>query len=114
MHPSGKFVYSSNRGHDSIAVFEMAFGRGGGRLLTLLENTPNPGETPRNFGIDPTGRWLLTNQDSDSSWCFEMNTKTGPGRQVEVGAAGVREFPSGPAVTPVRRLERLAGEPGPR
>lgn len=87
VHPNGKFVYGSNRGHDSIAVFEI--GRGG-RRLTLLENTPTQGKTPRNFGIDPTGRWLLAaNQDSDSVVVFEIDAKTGrlrsTGRQVEVG-----------------------------
>jgi 6-phosphogluconolactonase len=87
VHPSGKFVYGSNRGHDSIVVF--AADRRG--RLTLVEHEPTQGKTPRNFGIDPTGRWLLAaNQNSDSVVVFEVDPKTGAleptGRQVTVGA----------------------------
>lgn len=74
VHPSGKFVYGSNRGHDSIAVFKLE--RRG--RLGWLENEPTQGKTPRNFGIDPTGRWLLAaNQDSDSVVVFRIDSKTG-------------------------------------
>src|SRR5947207_16026531 len=59
----GKFLYASNRGHDSIAVF--AIGRDG--KLSMIETTPTTGKTPRNFKIDPTGAFLLAaNQNSDS------------------------------------------------
>src|SRR6185369_11255188 len=51
----GRFLYTSNRGHDSIAVF--AIGKDG--QLTLLENVPTKGKTPRSFKIDPTGSFLL-------------------------------------------------------
>src|SRR5271170_7300067 len=56
VHPSGKFVYATNRGHNSVAVFsiEAATGR-----LTLIQNIPTRGKTPRNCEFDPTGRWLL-------------------------------------------------------
>jgi 6-phosphogluconolactonase len=61
-HPSGKFLYGSNRGHDSIAVFSIDPGSG---KLTALENEPTRGKTPRNFGIHPSGRWLIAaNQNS--------------------------------------------------
>jgi 6-phosphogluconolactonase len=75
VHPSGKFLYGSNRGHDSIAVFAIDPATG---KLTRLENVPTGGRTPRNFGIDPTGRWLLAaNQDSDNVVVFRIDPKTG-------------------------------------
>jgi len=74
VHPSGKFVYGSNRGHDSIAVF--AIGRDG--QLGYVENEPTQGKTPRNFGIDPSGKYLLAaNQGSDSVVVFKIDEKTG-------------------------------------
>lgn len=87
VHPNGEFVYGSNRGHDSIAVFKI--GRGG-KKLTWVENASTRGKTPRNFGIDPTGRWLLAaNQDSDSVVVFAIDGKTGKltptGQTLEVG-----------------------------
>jgi 6-phosphogluconolactonase len=88
VHPSGKFLYGSNRGHDSIAVFAIN-GRSG--QLTLIENQPTQGKTPRNFGIDPTGEYLLAaNQNSDTVVVFRIDSKTGrlmpTGQSVEVGA----------------------------
>lgn len=88
VHPSGKFVYASNRGHDSIAVFavEKATGR-----LTLVEHQPTQGKTPRHFAIDPTGRWLLAeNQGDNNVVVFEIDKQTGKlrftGQSVEVGS----------------------------
>ncbi|HEV7223098.1 MAG TPA: lactonase family protein, partial [Pirellulales bacterium] len=52
VHPSGKFLYGSNRGHDSIAIF--AIDADSGRLTTV-GNQSTEGKTPRNFGIDPSG-----------------------------------------------------------
>ena len=64
VHPSGKFVYGSNRGHDSVAMF--AVNESDGRL-TALGHQPTLGRTPRNFAIDPSGAYLLAaNQDSDT------------------------------------------------
>jgi len=88
VHPSGQFVYGSNRGHDSIAVFKVDGKKG---TLTLVEQTPTQGKTPRNFGIDPTGRWLLAaNQDTDNVVVFRIDAKTGrlspTGQVLEVGA----------------------------
>lgn len=86
VHPSGRFVYGSNRGHDSIAVFRVS-GRG---RLEWVESEPTLGRTPRNFGIDPSGRWLLAaNQDSDSVVVFRIDPKTGAlepaGQSIAVG-----------------------------
>src|SRR5262249_9666683 len=68
VHPSGKFVYASNRGHDSIAIFSADPQTG---KLTLVGHQPTEGKTPRNFGIDPTGSYLLAaNQQSDSVVAF--------------------------------------------
>jgi 6-phosphogluconolactonase len=87
VHPSGNFVYGSNRGHDTIAVFSAD--RSG--RLTLVENVPTGGKTPRNFGIDPTGKFLLAaNQSSDSVVVFSIDPKSGrltpTGQTLEVGS----------------------------
>jgi len=75
VHPNGRFVYASNRGHDSIAVFAVDARNG---QLTLLANTPTGGQTPRNFVIDPGGRWLLAaNQRSDSIVTFAIDATRG-------------------------------------
>jgi 6-phosphogluconolactonase len=74
LHPSGKFLYASNRGPDSIAVFSVS----AGGLLRLLEFVPVEGKTPRNFAIDPTGSWLFVgDQESDKVEVFRINRKTG-------------------------------------
>jgi 6-phosphogluconolactonase len=73
VHPSGKFVYGSNRGHDSIVVFRID-----GDELKYVENESTQGKTPRNFGIDPSGEWLLAaNQNSDTVVAFRIDEKTG-------------------------------------
>jgi 6-phosphogluconolactonase len=75
VHPSGQFVYGSNRGHDSIAIF--AIDQSSGRL-TAVGHTPSGGRTPRNFAIDPAGRFLYAaNQDSDSIVHFRIDDQTG-------------------------------------
>lgn len=75
MHPSGKFVYGSNRGHDTIAVF--AIDAKSGRL-TPVEHVSTKGKIPRSFGIDPTGRWFLAaNQNSDNVVVFAIDARTG-------------------------------------
>jgi 6-phosphogluconolactonase len=74
VHPSGRFVYGSNRGHDSIAVFTV----GGGGALTLVEYQSTRGETPRNFALDSTGRWLIVaNQRSGTLAVFSIDQNTG-------------------------------------
>ena len=73
--PSGKFVYGSNRGHDSIVIFKIDEGTG---KLSYVGHEPTHGKTPRNFGIDPTGNFLLAaNQDSDTIVTFRIDQKTG-------------------------------------
>ena len=73
--PSGKFLYASNRGHDSIAIFAVDQKSG---ALTFVEHQPTQGRTPRHFAIDPTGRWLFAeNQASDSVVVFAIDTDTG-------------------------------------
>lgn len=75
VHPSGQYVYGSNRGHDSIVVY--AVDRASGRL-THLQNEPTQGRTPRHFTLDPTGNWLLAeNQASDTVVVFGVDPKTG-------------------------------------
>jgi 6-phosphogluconolactonase len=75
VHPSGRFLFGSNRGHDSIVVF--AIDEKTGRL-TYVEHEPTQGRTPRAFGIDPSGRYLLAaNQRSDSVVTFRIDQKTG-------------------------------------
>ncbi len=88
VHPSGKFVYGSNRGNNSIAIFKVDSKKG---TLTFVDRTPTQGAVPRNFGIDPTGNFLIAaNQDSDSLVVFRIDTKTGKltptGQKLEVGA----------------------------
>lgn len=75
VHPSGKFLFASNRGHDSIAVFSI--GRRTG-TLTLVDHFPTQGKTPRNFEIDPTGKLLLVaNQDTNNIVVFRINPNNG-------------------------------------
>jgi 6-phosphogluconolactonase len=75
VHPSGKFLYGSNRGHDSIAAF--AIDATSGRL-TPIGHQSSGGKTPRNFGIDPSGRYLLAaNQDSDNIVVYKIDGETG-------------------------------------
>ncbi len=75
VHPSGKFLYGSNRGHDSIVVYTIDEKTG---KLTYVENEPTQGKIPRNFGIDPTGSFLLAaNQNSDTVVVFRIDPKNG-------------------------------------
>jgi len=73
--PQGRFLYGSNRGHNSIVVFEVD--RRTGRLR-FIEHVKTEGKTPRNFAIDPTGTFLLAaNQDSDTIVTFHLDPTTG-------------------------------------
>lgn len=86
-HPSGKFLYGSNRGHDSIAIFAVDEGTG---QLTPAGHQGEGIKTPRNFNIDPTGTYLLVgNQNGDSVSVFRIDPRTGaltPTSRVEVPA----------------------------
>jgi 6-phosphogluconolactonase len=88
MHPSGKFVYVSNRGHDSVAAFAIDEKSG---KLTYIEHESTQGKTPRNFAIHPNGKFLLAeNQGSDSIVVFSIDSKSGAltptGEKAEVGS----------------------------
>jgi len=73
--PDGRFVYGSNRGHDSIAVASFD---AGSRTLEIVEIVSTGGKNPRNFTLDPTARWLLAaNQSSDTITVFARNAATG-------------------------------------
>ncbi len=86
-HPNGRFLYGSNRGHDSIVVFAIDRRKG---TLTYSGNTPTGGRTPRSFSIDPAGRFLIAaNQGSGNAVVFRIDRKTGrlapTGESVAVG-----------------------------
>jgi 6-phosphogluconolactonase len=88
VHPSGKFVYGSNRGHDSIVVFAINPATG---QLSLVQDQPSGGKVPRSFGIDPSGKFLLAaNQSSDNVVVFQIDPATGrltkTTQSVEIGA----------------------------
>ena len=75
IHPSGKFLYTSNRGHESIAVFAIEPKTG---TLTLVADVPTGGKEPRHFAMDPTGRYLLAeNQLSGNIVEFRIDPATG-------------------------------------
>ncbi|MFO0890025.1 MAG: lactonase family protein [Isosphaeraceae bacterium] len=80
VHPSGKFVYGSNRGHDSIAIFRVDPETG---KLTAAGHQSTLGKNPRNFALDPSGSFLLAeNQDSDTIAVFRIDSSTGGLTQV--------------------------------
>jgi 6-phosphogluconolactonase len=98
VHPSGKFVYASNRGHDSIAVFAVDAATG---KLTAVEQQSTQGRVPRHFKLDPTGRWLLAaNQATDAITVFAVDAATGrlkaTGQSVAVPAPMCVLFVTGP------------------
>lgn len=73
--PSGKFLYGSNRGHDSIVVYGIDSRTG---KLRLVEHVSTEGKWPRNFAIDPTGMYLLVaNQRTDNVVSFSIDAHTG-------------------------------------
>ncbi len=75
IHPNGKFLYTSNRGHESIAVFAIEPKTG---TLTRVADVPTGGKEPRHFALDPTGQYLLAeNQLSGSIVEFRIDPSTG-------------------------------------
>jgi 6-phosphogluconolactonase len=75
IHPNGKFLYASNRGHDSIALFHIDPGTG---KLTAAGDFSVEGKEPRHFAIDPSGNFLLAeDQLSDKIVTFRIDQKTG-------------------------------------
>jgi 6-phosphogluconolactonase len=80
VHPSGKYLYGSNRGHDSIAVFKID-NKG---TLALVDIQSCGGQWPRHFCIDPTGNWMLVgNEKSDQVNLFSIDSETGKLTQTE-------------------------------
>ncbi len=75
VHPNGNFVYGSNRGHNSIVVYQRDPKTG---KLTFLQHAPCGGQTPRHFAIDPSGKWLLCgHQNSNTLSILSLNPETG-------------------------------------
>jgi 6-phosphogluconolactonase len=75
IHPSGQFLYAANRGHDSIAAFEIDPDSG---RLAFIEREAVRGSHPRNFNIDPSGKWLLAaGRDSNTISLFRIDAETG-------------------------------------
>ena len=86
VHPSGKFLYGSNRGHNTIAVFAIDPMTG---ELKAVQHQSTLGKTPRNFGLDPTGQFLIVaNQSSGDIFTFRINQATGKltptGHKIEI------------------------------
>ena len=75
VHPSGKFVYSANRGNDTISVFRVDPAT---KNLSIVEVEPIRGSWPRNFNLDPTGKWLIAaGQKSNTATVFSIDQSTG-------------------------------------
>jgi 6-phosphogluconolactonase len=75
VHPNGRYVYGSNRGHDSLAVFSIDARTG---QLRLVEHVATRGRTPRNFAFDPSQQWIIvTNHGSDNAMVFRVDGETG-------------------------------------
>jgi 6-phosphogluconolactonase len=94
IHPSGKFLYASNRGDDSIAIYAIDGSKG---TLTQVAITPTGGKEPRSFEIDPTGTLLFAeNQKSDNIVVFKIDQKTGQltptGKVLQVAAPVCLKF----------------------
>ncbi len=88
IHPNGRFVYGSNRGHDSIAIFSRDTKTG---ALKLVEVTKTGGKIPRNFNFDPSGKYIFVGgQNSDDIAQFRVDPATGQltptGLKLKVGA----------------------------
>ncbi|MGH6761005.1 MAG: lactonase family protein [Phyllobacterium sp.] len=85
--PDGRFVYASNRGHDSIAIFTVNAEKA---ALCLVGHVPTGGKTPRNFALSPDGRLVfVANQNSDNIVVFTRDSETGlltdTGKHIEIG-----------------------------
>src|SRR5215813_10412954 len=75
VHPSGRFVYGSNRGHDSVVAFAIDQSTG---KLNLIGHESTRGKWPRNFAVDPAGAFLLAaNQNTDNVVSFRIDQQTG-------------------------------------
>jgi len=101
VHPGGRFLYGSNRGHDSIAVYRIDPAKG---TLTFVEHERAEIKTPRNFNIEPTGKFcLVANQGADSVVVFKIDQNTGTleptGNKISIGKpVCIRFLRAGPPV----------------
>ncbi|MGE0405750.1 MAG: lactonase family protein, partial [Candidatus Korobacteraceae bacterium] len=91
---AGKFVYVSNRGHDSLAVFSVDPKSG---MLTYVRNVSSGGRTPRNMSFDPSGEFLFaSNQGSNDVVVFRVDPRTGDlkptGTKLEISTPGSVQF----------------------
>lgn len=105
LHPSGKFLYASNRGHESLAIFAVDAADG---KLTAIGYVPVHVKMPRGFAIDPTGQYLIAaGQQSDSLALFAIDIATGNLTFREIIKAPkpvcVTFFPTGNEATPYNR-----------
>ena len=94
VHPNGRFLYGSNRGHDSIAVYAIDQANG---QLALVEIVPTGGANPRNFGLDPTGTYLIVgNHSTNDISTFRIDPDTGKltptGHKAEVPSPVCHKF----------------------
>ena len=81
IHPNGKFLYGSNRGHDSLALYRIDPDTG---LLTMLDVIPTHGRNPRDFEFDPEGNFLIAaNQDSHFLVVYKVDHETGALEEVQ-------------------------------
>ncbi len=98
VHPSGKFLYASNRGYNSIIGYRIDPTT---NLLSVIGHATKDVNFPRNFAIDPSGRWLyVANQKGDTIVQFAVNAETG-----ELQPTGLVT----PSITPVAIVFRPAG-----
>ncbi len=89
LSPDERYLYVSNRGHNSIAIFKV----GNEGKLSLMGHVPSKGESPRNFSIDPTGNWMaIVNQGGDNLVIYKVNPETGA-----LNDANLETFVSTPA-----------------
>lgn len=98
VHPNGKFLYASNRGHHSLAVFAIDQQSG---WLKLVEHVASGGKVPRYFTFDPTGKWILCcNHGSDNAVVFRVDENTG--RLIQTGQPVPVSYPFCARFLPVR------------
>ena len=84
LSPDGKYVYVSNRGHNSVAVFKVK----GDRTLEAAGHITGAIKTPRNFNIDPSGKWMLiASQDGGKVGVWEIDAKTGGAKETDSTAS---------------------------
>lgn len=83
VHPNGRFMYTSNRGHDSISVFAIA---SDGLSVRMIQNVPSYGRHPRDFDLTPDGTHLIVvNRDSDNATVYHVNAGEGTLAVVQTG-----------------------------